>query len=321
MTVNLINPQSGAPLTQVGDELRDADGASFPVLKGVPRICEPDNYAENFGKQWNLFSRTQLDDRAANQTLSERRFFAESGWTAEELDGLDILEVGSGAGRFSRAILTCTKARLWSVDYSTAVDANMAENGPIAPDRFHLFQASVYEMPFPDGSFDRVFCFGVLQHTPDVEKSVQSLIAKAKPGGKIAVDFYARRHALSTIHAKYMLRPATKRMSHARLLKLIDSNLDWMMGAFDRLERIGLQALTRFLPLVDLRTLPGSLSKADRREWALLDTFDMFSPEYDQPQRIKDVAAMFERHGAAVTFADYVDVDGSPSAVVRGEKL
>jgi len=47
----------------------------------------------------------------------------------------------------------------------------------------------------------------------------------------------------------------------------------------------------------------------------------MFSPQYDQPQRIKDVAAMFERHGAKVTFADHVDFDGSRPAVVRGEKV
>jgi SAM-dependent methyltransferase len=321
VTIDVINPQSGALLTPVGAELRGADGSSFPILKGVPRICEPDNYAENFGKQWNLFSRTQLDDRDAGQTLSERRFFAESGWTAEELDGLDILEVGSGAGRFSRAILTQTKGRLWSVDYSTAVEANMAENGGLAPDRFRLFQASVYDLPFPDGSFDRVFCFGVLQHTPDFEKSVAALIAKAKPGGEIAVDFYARRHALSTVSAKYMLRPLTRRMPHDRLLKLIDSNLGWMMATSDLLTRVGLGVFTRFLPLVDLRLFPKNLTREQRREWALLDTFDMFSPEYDQPQRIADVAAMFERHGARVSFAGYVDLDGSPSAVVRGEKL
>ena len=321
MTIGLVNPQSGAALTRVGDQLRDADGASFPILQGVPRICEPDNYAENFGKQWNLFPKTQLDDDDAGQKLSEVRFFAESGWTPEGLEGLDVLEVGSGAGRFSRTILTRTEARLWSVDYSTAVDANMAENGGIAPDRFRLFQASIYEMPFPDGSFDRVFCFGVLQHTPDFEKSVQSLIAKAKPGGQIAVDFYARRHALSTINAKYILRPLTRRMRHDRLLRLIDANLDWMMATSDFLTRCGLGVLTRFVPVADLRLFPKILTKEQRREWSLLDTFDQFSPEYDQPQRVADVAAMFERHGAKVIFAGYVDIDGSPSAVVRGEKL
>jgi SAM-dependent methyltransferase len=319
--VELIHPITKLKLEREGDRLVDADDNGFAIIAGVPRICEASNYTENFGKQWNLFASTQIDDPQAGQTLSERRFFAESGWTPEELSNLDVLEVGSGAGRFSRVLLNRTQARLWSVDYSTAVEANMKTNGVIAPERFNLFQASIYELPFPDNSFDRVFCFGVLQHTPDFEKSVAELIAKAKTGGKIAVDFYARRHALSTVNAKYMLRPVTRRMPHDRLLKLIDRNLDWMMGASDAMNRIGLGMLTRFLPLVDLRFVPAELTAQQRREWALLDTFDMFSPEYDQPQRIKDVAAMFERHGAKVSFADYVDLDGSRPAVVRGEKV
>jgi SAM-dependent methyltransferase len=320
VTVQLINPASGRPLRCDGDQLIEDSGQSFPVIAGVPRVCDASNYADNFGKQWNLFSRTQLDDPEAGRTQSERRFFLQSAWSPESLAGLDVLEVGSGAGRFSRAILERTAANLWSVDYSSAVEANFAENGAIAPGRFHLFQASVYEMPFPDNSFDRVFCFGVLQHTPDFDASVRALIAKAKPGGRIAVDFYARRNPLSTFNAKYMLRPFSKRMPHDRLLKLIDNNLDWLTRAFDALDGVGLGALTRFLPIVDLRFLPRQLSPAERREWALLDTFDMFSPEHDHPQRIADVAAMFERHGATVDFAGYVDVDGAKSAVVRGVK-
>jgi len=34
----------------------------------------------------------------------------------------------------------------------------------------HLFQASIYELPFAPRQFDKVFCFGVLQHTPDFKK-------------------------------------------------------------------------------------------------------------------------------------------------------
>jgi hypothetical protein len=52
----------------------------------------------------------------------------------------------------------------------------------------------------------------------------------------------------------------------------------------------------------------------------VLDTFDMFSPEHDRPQRVAAVARMFERHGARVTFAGYVDVDGTHIAVVRARR-
>jgi SAM-dependent methyltransferase len=320
MSVQLVNPYNGLPLREGPDSLQDPEGTSFPIVAGVPRVCAADNYAQSFGKQWNLFAGTQMDRPEEGFRASERRFFTESGWTPESLDGLDVLEVGSGAGRFSKVLLERTRARLWSVDYSTAVEANFATNGATAPDRFRLFQASVYEMPFPDESFDRVFCFGVLQHTPDFEASVRSLIAKAKPGGEIAVDFYAIRGWWTKINAKYILRPFTRRMAHDRLLKLIERNVDWMIPVASGMNRVGLGALTRFLPLVDLRTFPEGLSKQELREWTVLDTFDMFSPEHDHPQRLRQVAAMFERAGADVTFADTIPVGTGLASVVRGVK-
>ena len=46
----------------------------------------------------------------------------------------------------------------------------------------------------------------------------------------------------------------------------------------------------------------------------------MFSPEYDNPQRIADVVRMFERNGARVTSAGHVDVGTGAAAVVRAVK-
>jgi len=320
MRITLINPATGRQLRRIGDALVDVEGRNFPIIAGVPRICDRENYAGSFGKQWNLFADTQIDRPGSGLVASERRFFEETGWTPEELDDLDVLEVGSGAGRFSRVVLERTKAWLWSVDYSTAVEANRATNGTIAPDRFQLFQASIYEMPFPDNSFDRVFCLGVLQHTPDFEKSVKALVAKAKPGGEIVVDFYGIRHPLTKLNAKYLLRPWTKRMPHDRLLGLIERHADWLIGLSDRMSKVGLGALTRFLPLVDLRNFPSGLEPKLRREWAVLDTFDMFSPEHDHPQRIRDVATMFERNGADVIFAGEIDAGSGLAPVVRAKK-
>ena len=76
-------------------------------------------------------------------------------------------------------------------------------------------------------------------------------------------------------------------------------------------------ALAISLPVVDLRTLPPGLTPEQQREWAVLDTFDMFSPEYDNPQRVKAVAAMFRRSGAEVFFAGFVDTGTAQTAVVR----
>jgi SAM-dependent methyltransferase len=321
VTVELVNPATGKPLAPEGDTLTDGIGARFPVVGGIPRFGEVDNYTGSFGTQWNIFRETQLDAPGVEAGPSERRFFAETGWEPAAIAGLDILEVGSGAGRFSQVILSRTGANLYSVDYSTAVEANLANNGAIAPERFHLFQASIYEMPFPDNSFDKVFCLGVLQHTPDFEQSVQSLVRKAKTGGEIVVDFYCIRGFWTKISAKYLLRPFSRRMPQQRLLRTIERNVGWLINAHQGLTRLGLGTLTRFLPIVDLRTLPSGLTPKQLREWAVLDTFDIYSPEYDNPQRIADVADMFRRSGAKVTFAGTIETATGAAAVVRAVRL
>ena len=269
------------------------------VVNGIPRFADVDNYSESFGFQWNRFAATQLHPH------SSERLWRETGWSPAELHGLDILEVGSGAGRFSRVILQETRANLYSVDYSTAVDANLRNNGHLAPDRFHLYQASLYELPFPDASFDKVLCLGVLQHTPDFEASVAALVAKAKSGGEVVVDFYPIRGWWTKIHAKYLFRPIARRIPHDRLLGLIERNAAWLIATHQALSRARLHALTRFLPLVDIEeALPKNLSSDELREWAVLDTFDMFSPEFDNPQRTEDVVAMFERAGAKTSHVE-----------------
>lgn len=322
MAVELIDPARGGPLRLRDENSKEHGGApAYPIVKGVPRLCGEDNYTGNFGLQWNRFAGTQIDRDGGSQH-SANRFFRETGWSAAALDGQDVLEVGSGAGRFSRIVLEQTRANLWSVDYSSAVEANWSTNAALAAGRFQLFQASIYEMPFPDDSFDKVFCLGVLQHTPDFENSIRTLVAKAKSGGEIVVDFYPIRGFYTKINAKYLLRPITRRMPHRRLLRLIERNVDWLMKTSDMLDRVGLHTLTRFLPICDIRgTLPAHLSRAERREWVVLDTFDQYSPEYDNPQRIGAVAEMFRQAGATVTFAGFVKIDGGGSAaVVRGIK-
>lgn len=317
--IPFVDPHSGAALTLSGEVYVAEDGARYPIIAGVPRFCPAENYTANFGKQWNKFDTTQIDGVGVSDPISGRRFFIETDWPPEDLAGTNILEVGSGAGRFSQVILQKTKANLHSVDYSSAVEANMRINGTIAPDRFRLAQASVYELPFPDDVFDKVVCLGVLQHTPDFAASVRALVQKAKPGGEIVVDFYPIRGWWTKIHAKYLLRPFTKRMDHDRLLGLIERNVGWLMRLSDAMTRARLGLLTRFLPLVDQRTLPPDLTPDERREWSVLDTFDQYSPEHDHPQRVADVKAMFEAAGATVTFAGFVD-DGR-AAVVRAVRL
>ncbi len=319
--IEFINPFTNSKLEIFDDSLQNQNVPVFKKINGAYRILKSsDNYTDNFGFQWNKFAKTQIDSQSKNIDLSKLRFFIQTEWDKQDLTNKNILEVGSGAGRFSQIVLDYTKGNLYSIDYSNAVEANYKNNGHHG-NRFILFQASVYEMPFPQAQFDKVFCFGVLQHTPDVEKSVATLISMAKPGAEIVVDFYPIKGWWTKIHAKYLLRPITKKWSNDKLLNKIEKNVDWMISLSTFLQKIKLGFLRRFIPIVDIfGTLPKNLTKQQLREWCVLDTFDMYSPQYDQPQKVSTVVKWFKKYGVENVWGDFVNIDGCLGAVVKGIK-
>jgi len=320
--IQLINPFNQLLLHKNGNGYIDEKGNRFPIVNNVPRFVSNDNYTASFGFQWNKFQQTQIDRQNDQLNFSKERLLGVTGWDKEDLKGKDILEAGSGAGRFTKVVLEETEANLYSIDYSDAVSANFRNNSNFG-ERLHLFQASIYEMPFADNSFDKVFCFGVLQHTPDFKKSVKCLIEKAKPGGEVIVDFYPINGWWTKIHSKYILRPWTKKMSHEKLLKKIDRNADRLIGLYNFFDKLKLgKIVNRFLPICDIKnTLPPNLSKKQLREWVVLDTFDMFSPEHDHPQKISTVKKWFEEFGMEVRFAGYINyTTNAKAAVVKGIK-
>ena len=72
---------------------------TYPIVAGIPRFGDADNYAASFGLEWTVHARTQYDSHTG-LTLSADRLFAETGWS-RTLAGEVVLEVGSGAGRFT----------------------------------------------------------------------------------------------------------------------------------------------------------------------------------------------------------------------------
>ena len=317
--ISFVHPHNHRRLSYSEGRLSDEiTGDVFPVINGIPRFCLVDNYSTSFGFQWGQFKRTQLDVHSGSDQ-SEKRFYAQTDWDPVELSRSSVLEVGSGAGRFSEVFLRTTTGVLHSVDYSSAVDVNKSNNVEYG-DRLRLAQASIYELPFPDESFHKVFCFGVLQHTPSFTDSVAALVKKARLGGEIVVDFYPIKGWYTKIHSKYILRPLTKRLSKPLLLKLIRMNVGWMLVFFDFLCTARLGVLTRFIPITDVRSFPKTLTPNQRREWAVMDTFDGFSPEFDDPQEVGSVVKMFSANGCVVTHAGMVYFQGGASMVVRAVK-
>lgn len=106
--------------------------------------------------------------------------------------GRKVLEIGCGMGcmamNWARA-----GARMTAVDLNpVAVEQTMA--------RFELMdlEGDVHSedansLSFGDSSFDYVYSWGVLHHSPDLGKSISELFRVLRPGGRFGVMLYNRR--------------------------------------------------------------------------------------------------------------------------------
>ena len=289
----------------------------YPVERSVPRFVDRKNYAEGFGLQWTLHARTQFDSYSGSP-ISETRFFQETKWP-RALAGETILEVGSGAGRFTEQAAS-TGALVVSLEYSDAVDANFSSNGHL--ENVLVVQGDIYEMPVRDEQFDRVFCIGVLQHTPDVERAFHALRPPLKAGGSLVIDVYEKPAGLRRFSAvRYWLRSLTGRTAPASLYRLVRAYIIimWPLArVLGRIPKVG-KKINWFLLVADYHGVY-ELSDSMLREWAILDTFDMLGPRYDSPQRLQAVRAWFDGGGFAQVevHRGYNGIEGRGIKVSRG---
>ena len=271
---------------------------TYEIVNYIPRFVPASNYASSFGLEWLKHSRTQYDSHSGIRD-SENRFFDETRWSLD-LQGQVILEVGSGSGRFTEQAAS-TGAFVVSMDYSCAVEANYASNG--TKPNVMIVQGNIYSMPFKKSLFDKLFCFGVLQHTPDVRKAFLSLPPFLKPGGELVVDVY-KKTSLSFFSTKYYVRQITKRMDPNRLYKIVRNYIDFMWplcSLIHKIPKIG-STINWLLLVADSSRCTCSkwhlnLNAYMLKEWTYLTTFDLLSPKYEQPQRIKTVQRWFKDAG------------------------
>jgi len=263
------------------------------IRGGIPRFVKDQGYAGNFGLQWNAFRSTQLDS-STGLPLTFNRFWNNSKWKPKDLHDKKVLEVGSGAGRFTEILLDAG-ARVVSFDMTNATDANW-ENNKEKGDLF-LFQGDLYQIPFRNNYFDYVFCFGVLQHTPNPILAYHSIFSKLKPGGRISIDYY-RKFKFPNIWAtpKYIWRPITRRMDVNKLLRIIQLYVPLWLPIDSIVRRIPYfgPRLLAIVPIPCWNYLYLGLPKKLRREWAIMDTFDALAAYYDYPKTMNEVQKMID---------------------------
>jgi SAM-dependent methyltransferase len=139
---------------------------------------------------------------AATEGTAE--FYAEVERTRAELDpqiprfadfdgarGEEVLEIGVGLGsdflRFVRA-----GARATGVDLTQHAVELVRRRLDLEGLHADVLQADAEQLPFADASFDRIYSWGVLHHSPDTDRAVREAIRVLRPGGRLCVMLYAR---------------------------------------------------------------------------------------------------------------------------------
>jgi ubiquinone/menaquinone biosynthesis C-methylase UbiE len=157
-----------------------------------------------------------------------------------------VLEVGCGTGtdllQFAKA-----GAEAYAIDLST-------HSVSLAQTRLKLYgvnariqEADAEHLPFADDTFDLVYSWGVIHHTPDTETAVKEIYRVSKPGGQIRIMIYNRHSwialkmyvrwglftgkffsSLSTIFSRHFESPGTKTYTRKETQKLFAGfrNLD-----------------------------------------------------------------------------------------------
>jgi ubiquinone/menaquinone biosynthesis C-methylase UbiE len=118
--------------------------------------------------------------------------------------GGKLLEIGCGIGVDS-VQLANTGFEVTAVDLTEAaidVARRFAEARGVSID---FRTANAERLDFPSGMFDAVYSFGVLHHTPDVERAVGEVRRVLKPGGTAYIMLYHHNSLVGAVHRLFNL--------------------------------------------------------------------------------------------------------------------
>lgn len=299
------------------------------ITNGIPRYVNGE-YHSNFGLQWNKFSKVQLDSVNGSKE-SEDRLRLQSKLDLKLLSGKTILEVGAGNGRFTEIFLKYG-ARVISVDYSSAIDANLSNHeSHMSEGNFFPIQADLFNLPIKTESFDMVFCYGVIQHTGNNKRAIWNLSKFPTLNGRLFLDIYSNglKHFNPLI---YLIRPffSIINVSEHRRLEIVEN----FVGLFFPLQlkilrlmhaRGGIIKILRYIINRSPNSVYGINLYLDNKinldtayQWCVMDTFDAWAPKHDHPvskkkwakfmaelvdngYRVDDIGLSGQGHTAALT--------------------
>lgn len=159
------------------------------------------------------------------ESVRGHRYGAYAPWLPAVMDagrwrGADVLEIGVGLGS-DHLSFAAAGARMHALDLSAEHLRHTRRHLAFHGLRTEARLGDAERNPWPDESFDLVYSFGVLHHTPGTAEAIQEVLRVLRPGGTALIGLYHRDswfYWLSTILSRGIVRLGLLRKGKRRLL-------------------------------------------------------------------------------------------------------
>lgn len=172
--------------------LSTPDGREYPIVRGIPRFVDEEQYSGSFGFEWSRWPRVQFEDENIGRPMeghTKRMWHTITQIAANGVEGKTIVEFGCGPGRFLD-IVRLQGGVAVGIDMSVAVEAarkNFADDPNVL-----IVQGDILRPPFRSGVFDGGYSIGVLHHTPEPVTGLDALVNCVTAGGWVSTCVYPK---------------------------------------------------------------------------------------------------------------------------------
>lgn len=192
-------PETGGPLTQEGDTLKNEYGTTYKIEGGIPRLLTPSKTEEEekVRQKMQAFYETVtfpgydgIDSPSVLMDKAKRSGFGR--WLDEAISPMaTVMEVGCGTGQMTNFLGLVSTRKLIGVDQSIpSLTLGEKFRSQFELKNVSFVQGNIFALPVKPNSVDVLICSGVLHHTPDPFGGYKELLKRVKPGGYIVIGLY-----------------------------------------------------------------------------------------------------------------------------------
>jgi SAM-dependent methyltransferase/uncharacterized protein YbaR (Trm112 family) len=297
-SVPILLPESRQYLAQLHSKYSSAvgDGDIEQSVNGTALIKELERTKKSFGYEWLRYPVCFSEEE-------EKIFREEIQLDVTLLKNKRILDAGCGMGRFTR-VAAGFGGELVGVDLSDSVfrAREITRQFPAV----HIVQADLLRLPFREHTFDIIYSFGVLHHTPDTKQAFCAITKTLKINGYISVWVYGKAgsyecfisNPLKKDRSQYLSTPLRHRI-YWGLVLLREKLSSALRMVTIHLPHSLLYVFCYGLALLGKLPLIKYLTFSVHKDWRvrLLENFDWLAPPFQYHHTKEELTAWFkEQH-------------------------